>query len=81
MALRYLMTQQIVPGQGMSYTHYEIEGDDQIVRMSTALPEAGRISLYPRPPVKKLFAPERCETSSAEDFLKLWAEGENKLRQ
>ncbi len=78
MSYRYLMTQQIIPNQGMSYTLYEVEGEDQILRMLTAIPETGRISIYPRPPVKKLFAPERCETTSAEEFQKLWEEGESR---
>lgn len=78
MGFRYLMTTQMVPGQGMSYTMYEIEGEDQIQRMLTSLPETGKVSIYPKPPVKKLFAPERCDEVPEEEFLKLWAEGEAK---
>jgi len=78
MANRYLMTSQMVPGQGMSYTMYEIEGEDQILRMLTSIPEVGKVSIYPKPPVKKLFAPERCDEVSEEEFVKLWAEGEAK---
>ncbi len=75
MALNYLKTSQIVPGQGMSYTLYEIEGENTILRMLTAIPQVGKIALYPKPPVKKLFAPERCEISSEEEFKQLWKEG------
>ena len=75
MELRYLETAQPVPGQGMSYTLYEVEGEDTIVRMLTSLPQVGKISRYPKPPVKKLFAPERCEQIAAERFLELWEQG------
>ena len=75
MSNKYLKTSQLVPGQGMSHTLYEIEGEDTILRMLTSIPEVGKISLYPKPPVKKLFAPERCEQSSEEEFKGLWKEG------
>jgi hypothetical protein len=76
MAIRYLMTQQIVPNQGMSYTLYEIEGENTILRMLTTIPEVGKVSIYPKPPVKTLFAPERCMDSTEEEFKKLWEAGE-----
>ncbi len=72
---RYLETGQPVPGQGMSYTLYEVEGEDAIVRMLTYVPETGRVSCYPKPPVKKLFAPERCTPTTEERFLELWRLG------
>ena len=75
MAYAYLKTSQIVPGQGMSYTLYEIEGENTILRMLTHIPDVAKISLYPNPPVKSLFAPERCESSSAAEFTKLWEQG------
>ena len=71
----YLKTSQPVPGQGMSYTFYEIKGEDTILRMLSHLPEVNKISLYPKPPVKSLFAPERCEKSSEEEFNALWEQG------
>ena len=71
----YLKTEQIVPGKGMSYTLFEVEGEDQILRMLTAIPDAGEVTLYPKPPVKKLFAPERCAASSEEEFEDFWAQG------
>lgn len=74
--LRYLKTSQIVPGKGMSFTLYEVEDTHTIVRMLTALPEVDEIAIYPKPPVKKLFAPERCEPVEADEFLRLWKEGE-----
>ncbi|MCB1327825.1 MAG: hypothetical protein H7A21_19405 [Spirochaetales bacterium] len=76
MSYKYLKTSQIVPGQGMSFTLYEIEGADGIRRMLTTIPEAGKISLYPNPPVKKLFAPERCDASSRDEFEQLWDRGD-----
>ena len=75
MAIRYLKSSQVVPGKGMSYTIYEIEGEDRILRMLTVLPDVNEISLYPRPPVKKLFAPERCEQSGQEEFEGFWGKG------
>jgi len=72
---RYLKSAQIVPGKGMSYTLYEIDEADGILRMLTSIPDAGKISVYPKPPVKKLFAPERCDASSPDEFESLWKEG------
>lgn len=73
MAIRYLKSSQVVPGKGMSYTYYEVEGQDTILRMLTALPDVKEVSIYPRPPVKKLFAPERCEAASKEEFDGYWS--------
>ena len=75
MLYTYLKTSQIVPGQGMSYTLYEIEGENTILRMLTHIPDVKKISLYPNPPVKSLFAPERCEDSSESEFTALWEQG------
>ncbi len=72
---RYLKTSQIIPGQGMSYTLYEIEGTNTILRMLTSIPDVNKISLYPKPPVKTLFAPERCQESSVDEFHELWNKG------
>lgn len=77
MSYTYLKTSQIVPGQGTSYTLYEIEGENTIMRMLTHLPEVNKISLYPKPPVKSLFAPERCEESSESEFRALWEQAQN----
>ena len=76
MAYSYLKTEQVIPGQGMSYTLYEIEGENTIVRMLTSIPEIDKVSLYPKPPVTSLFAPERCMRSSQEEFSTLWQKGE-----
>tara|TARA_Y100001937_G_scaffold122491_1_gene183481 strand:- start:190248 stop:190541 length:294 start_codon:yes stop_codon:yes gene_type:complete len=75
MEKKYLKTEQIVPGKGMSYTMYEIQGEDEILRMLTAIPDTGEVSTYPKPPVKKLFAPERCAASSEEEFEEFWQQG------
>ncbi len=77
MSYQYLKTSQIVPNQGMSYTLYEIEGENSIVRMLTSIPEVDKISLYPNPPVKSLYAPERCMESSETEFNELWKKGES----
>ena len=76
MSFKYLKTEQIVPNQGMSYTLYEIEGENTIMRMLTTIPDVGKVSIYPKPPVKSLFAPERCAASTEEEFKELWAAGE-----
>lgn len=72
MAYQYLKTRQIVPHKGMSFTLYEIAGENEIVRMLTVIPDAETYKAYPKPPVKTLFAPERCEASTAEEFEDLW---------
>lgn len=74
--MKYLYTSQIVPSKGMSYTMYEIEGEDKIIRMLTHIPDAGEIHTYARPPVKKLYKPELCRETDAENFQKLWQEGQ-----
>lgn len=74
--MKYLKTEQVIPNRGMSYTLYEIEGDDEIVRMLTAIPDDDFVSIYTKPPVKKLFAPERCEEASQDEFLTFWKRGE-----
>lgn len=76
--MKYLETSQIVPMKGMSYTMYEIEGEDKILRMLTYIPDVSELHIYPKPPVKKLYKPELCREILAEDFLKLWTEGESK---
>ncbi len=76
MAVRYLRTAQIIPMKGMSYTYYEIEGVNEIKRMLTAIPDVGEIKLYPKSPIKTLFAPERCDEVPDDEFLKLWQDGE-----
>ena len=77
MSLHYLKSSQIIPNQGMSYTLYEIEGEDIIVRMLTYIPDVNKVSLYDKPPIKKLFAPERCETATKDEFTTLWKKGKN----
>ena len=75
--MKYLETSQIIPNKGMSYTLYEIEGEDKILRMITSIPEVGELHIYPKPVVKKLYKPELCKEVEAELFLKLWGEGES----
>ncbi|MCB1309020.1 MAG: hypothetical protein KDK30_12600 [Leptospiraceae bacterium] len=79
--MKYLKTAQPIPGQGMSFTLYEVEGADTIVRMLTTIPDTGKVSIYPKPPVKKLFAPERCDASNAEEFQTIWEQGENQAHK
>ena len=64
----------------MSYTMYEIEDVNTILRMLTWIPDADQISIYPKPPVKQLFAPERCAEIDESQFLGLWQEGENRKK-
>ncbi|MBK8394153.1 MAG: hypothetical protein IPL26_02770 [Leptospiraceae bacterium] len=76
--MKYLESGQIIPMKGMSYTMYEIEGDDKIIRMLTNIPDVNELHIYPKPPVKKLYKPELCREIEPETFLKLWKEGEDK---
>jgi hypothetical protein len=76
--MKYLETTQIIPAKGMSYTLYEIEGTDTIVRMLTTIPDVGELHIYPKPPVKKLYKPELCREIDSSIFLDLWKKGEMK---
>lgn len=76
--MKYLESSQIVPNKGMSYTLYEIEGEDKILRMITSIPEVDELHIYPKPVVKKLYKPELCKTIDGELFLNLWKEGERR---
>jgi hypothetical protein len=76
--MKYLETSQIIPMKGMSYTMYEIEGEDKIIRMLTFIPDVNELHIYPKPPVKKLYKPELCKEVEAEYFLKLWTDGESR---
>ncbi|MCB1143405.1 MAG: hypothetical protein H7A24_16230 [Leptospiraceae bacterium] len=73
--MKYLETSQIIPAKGMSYTMYEIEGEDKILRMLTSIPDVDELHTYPKPPVKKLYKPELCKEISKELFLELWEKG------
>ncbi|MCB1180182.1 MAG: hypothetical protein KDK36_21570 [Leptospiraceae bacterium] len=74
--MKYLETSQIIPNKGMSYTLYEIEGDDKILRMLTTIPDMDEIHTYPKPPVKKLYKPELCKEVTKELFFEIWEKGE-----
>ncbi|MCB1192808.1 MAG: hypothetical protein H7A23_23475 [Leptospiraceae bacterium] len=78
--MKYLETTQIIPDKGMSYTMYEIEGEDKILRMLTSIPQANEIYIYPKPPVKKLYKPELCREIESKLFLELWNKGEIKKK-
>ena len=56
----------------MSYNLYEIEEPDTILRMLTSIPDVKEGKIYPKPPVKKLFSPQRCESISKSVFDKVW---------
>lgn len=57
---------------------YEIDESDKIIRMLTSIPDIDEIHIYPKPPVKKLYKPELCETVSEIVFKELWAKAEQK---
>ncbi|PJZ68453.1 hypothetical protein CH373_16945 [Leptospira perolatii] len=76
--MKYLETSQIIPSKGMSYTMYEIEGLDQILRMMTYIPDTDEIHIYPKPPVKKLYKPELCKEVDPVVFTELWKLGEER---
>jgi hypothetical protein len=73
--LKYLESSQIIPNKGMSYTMYEIEGEDKILRMITSIPEMDELHVYPKPVVKKLYKPELCKEIESSLFVSLWDEG------
>ena len=75
--MKYLESSQIIPAKGMSYTMYEIEGEDQIQRMMTYIPDTEEIHIYPKPPVKKLYKPELCRSVEEDFFMDLWKKGED----
>lgn len=78
--MKYLESSQIIPHKGMSYTLYEIEGEDKILRMLTYIPNVDEIHIYPKPPVKKLYKPELCKEISETEFLELWEKGEQRKK-
>ena len=41
--MKYLESSQIIPMKGMSYTMYEIEGEDKILRMLTFIPDVDEL--------------------------------------
>ncbi len=79
--MRYLETSQIIPSKGMSYTMYEVDEEDKILRMLTTIPDIGEIHIYPKPPVKKLYKPEMCRPIEPTEFLGLWAMGEEQRNE
>ncbi|MCC5813611.1 MAG: hypothetical protein JJT78_02565 [Leptospira sp.] len=79
--MKYLETSQIIPSKGMSYTMYEVEGEDKILRMLTTIPDVGEIHIYPKPPVKKLYKPELCRVIEENEFLGLWTMGEDQKKE
>lgn len=75
--MKYLRSEQIIPNKGMSYTYYEIEGEDQIRRMATAIPDVGEYKIYPKPKIKQLWQPERLPAVSPEEFEEIWQKGQD----
>ncbi|ASV12584.1 MULTISPECIES: hypothetical protein [Leptospira] len=76
--MKYLETEQVIPSKGMSYTMYEVEGEDQIQKMMTYIPDTDEIHTYPKPPVKKLYKPELCKVIDEIVFSELWKLGEER---
>ncbi|MCX7634021.1 MAG: hypothetical protein N2Z22_11885 [Turneriella sp.] len=74
--MRYLKSAMPVPGKGIAYMLYEIEGENTIVRMLTHIPETGEIKLYPKPKVRTLFDPQRLEETTQAEFEAIWQKGE-----
>lgn len=72
LAYKYLKSAQVIPDKGMSFTLYEIEEENKIVRILTMLPGQEKAIRHPDPAVKILFAPERCEEITEEEFMKIW---------
>lgn len=78
--MKYLETSQIIPGKDISYTMYEVEEEDKIVRMLTFIPQTDELFIYKKPPVKKLYKPELCLEIDSDRFLNLWKKGEDRKK-
>lgn len=73
--MKYLKTNQVVPGKGYAWLYYELEDDYTMRRYVSHLPETGETTLTEKPPRIKMFRPELMMESSAEEFEQYWALG------
>ena len=73
--MKYLKTNQVVPGKGFAWMYYELSDDMTLMRYVTHLPETGETELTAKPVVKRLFRPETLPESTAEEFEKYWSLG------
>lgn len=70
--MKYMKTSQFVPEKGEAVMIYECQDDDTIVRYVTYLTGTGETTRNAKPVVKRLYRPEICQPSTAEEFQQLW---------
>ena len=70
--MKYVKTSQFVPEKGEAWMVYELDDQGAILRFVTYLTGTGEATRTPRPVVKRLYRPEMCQPSTAEEFQKLW---------
>ena len=70
--MTYMKSSQFVPDKGQAVTIYELAEDGSIARFVTHLTGTGEVTRNPKPVVKRLYRPEACQPSSAEEFTRLW---------
>ena len=70
--MKYLKSEQPVPGKGMAITYYETDEEYNIMRMMTAIHETNELTHYPEPKLKKVFMPEMLSNVEKEEFTSLW---------
>ena len=70
--MKYLKASQFVPDKGEAWMIYECEDDGAIRRFVTYITGTGEATRNARPVVKRLYRPEMCQPSTAEEFQGLW---------
>ncbi len=70
--MKYFKVAQIVPGKGNSWTFYECDDAETVLRSLTHIKETGETTRIPDPIVKKLYRPEILSEATAEEFLEIW---------
>lgn len=70
--MKYYKTSQFVPGKGQAWMYTEADEAGQVQRTLTHIPSTDEIERIPNPVVKILFAPERLQSASCEEFERLW---------
>jgi len=72
--VKYFKVAQIVPGKGNSWTYYECDDTETVLRTLTHIQETGETTRIADPIVKKLYRPELLTEATADEFLEIWGE-------
>ncbi len=70
--MKYFKSSQSIPSKGDSWTYYECDDTEKVLRQLTHIPATGELSRVPDPIVKKLYRRELLSPAEAEEFLTLW---------